>query len=279
MLVLAIVLSMVVRHPVFLAASIICAATCYLTTRGLRALRGLAWMVPLFIIVTVVNPLFNTMGETPLFYLFGRPYTLEALYYGAATGAMVIAMFLWFASFNAVMTSDKITYLFRKVAPAGALVLTMILRLIPSYQRKTSQFAQARACIGKSAGTGSWMQKVKNGSKLLSMLTAWALEGSVITADSMRCRGYGLPNRTFYSLFRFTPRDIVLALIMAVLFVGAVAGLVVGAADVSFIPAVDIPPIQGRAAIGMLSYIAFLALPTVVNLLEIAQWRISLSRI
>lgn len=280
MLVLAIVLSMVVRHPLFLVAAVVLATTCYLTTKGPRALKTMAWVVPLFVIVTAMNPLFNTMGDTVLFtYFGGRPYTFEALCYGAATAAMVVAMFLWFGSFNAVLTSDKISYLFRKVAPAAALVLTMVLRLVPSYQRKAGQFAAARACIGKSAGDGKWMDKVEHGASLLSMLTAWALEGSVITADSMRSRGYGLPGRTYYAIHRFSARDAVLAVVMAALFVGAATALVVGAAYVEYVPALSIPPVTGPAVFGMVCYVAFLALPTIVNVLEIVKWRISLSKV
>lgn len=280
MFVLAIVLSMVVRHPVFLAASVVLAATCYATTKGPRALKLMAWVVPLFVLVTAMNPLFNPMGDTVLFtYLGGRTYTFESLCYGAATAAMVVAMFLWFGSFNAVLTSDKITYLFRKVAPAGALVLTMIMRLVPNYQKKTTAFATARACIGKSVGEGKWIDKVKNGSSLLSMLTSWALEGSVITADSMRSRGYGLPGRSYYSLYKFTVRDGVMAAVTGLLFVGAAVGLFVGAADVEYIPAISIPPITGLGMVGMVCYVAFLALPTIVNVVEQAKWRISLSRV
>ena len=280
MFVLAIALSMLVRHPVFLALSLAASATCYITTKGLRALKTMAWVVPLFILVTVVNPLFNPMGETVLFtYFGGRTYTFESLCYGAATAAMVAAMFLWFGSFNAVMTSDKISYLFRKAAPASALVLTMILRLVPTYQRKTAQLATARACIGKSAAHGTWFEKVRNGSSLLSALTSWALEGSVVTADSMRSRGYGLEGRTYYALYQFTLRDVVLAAVMAALFIGAVVGFVAGAANVEYIPSIVVPPLTGPAAAGMVCFGAFMFLPTIINLIEIISWRTALSRV
>lgn len=41
-------------------------------------------LLPMFLALTVVNPLFNTYGERVLFHVFGRPYTVEALLYGAA---------------------------------------------------------------------------------------------------------------------------------------------------------------------------------------------------
>ena len=123
------------------------------------------------------------------------------------------------------------------------------------------------------------MDKVKGGSTLLSMLTAWALEESVVTADSMRARGYGLPGRTHYAVYRFGLRDGVLAIVMGALLVGAVVGLANGGAAAEFVPAIRIVPLAGWGALGFACYSCFLLLPTIVNVLERARWRISLSRI
>ena len=38
------------------------------------------------------------------------------------------------------------------------------------------------------------------------MLT-WSLENAIETADSMKSRGYGLPGRTAFSIYRFDDRD------------------------------------------------------------------------
>ena len=42
---------------------------------------------------------------------------------------------------------------------------------------------------------------------MFSIVVTWSLESGIITADSMRCRGYGLPGRTSFSLYRFDRRD------------------------------------------------------------------------
>ncbi len=77
---------------------------------GLAVHRGLV----LFLVFTAVNPLFNTYGATLLFTYFDRPYTLEALYYGAALAAVFVHMLLWFGCYNAVLTSDKVHEPFRQ---------------------------------------------------------------------------------------------------------------------------------------------------------------------
>ena len=135
-------------HPALLCCSLLLSSAYYLTIHRRRGLKFLAAMIPLFVVLAAVNPLFNPNGQTVLFvYLGGRPYTLEALIYGAAIAAMFISILIWFACYNAVMTSDKFLYIFGRTAPAISLVLSMILRLVPGFQRKAGQIAGARRCI------------------------------------------------------------------------------------------------------------------------------------
>ena len=99
----------------------------------IRPLSLIHIFTAVLLVVTLSAPLFNTQGATVLLRWWGgRPYTLEALALGASTGLMLVAMMLWFASFHLVMTSDKFTYLFGRAIPALSLVLTMVLRLVPS---------------------------------------------------------------------------------------------------------------------------------------------------
>ena len=112
-------------------------------------------LLPMFLILTAINPLFNTYGAHILFSVFGRPYTLEALLYGAAIASVFVVMMLWFGCYNAVMTSDKFTSLFGNLIPALSLLLVMVLRLIPNFIRKTKQIIGARKSIGKGAAEQS----------------------------------------------------------------------------------------------------------------------------
>ncbi len=41
----------------------------------------------------------------------------------------------------------------------------------------------------------------------MSILVTWALENAIDTADSMKDRGYVLPGRTAFSIYRFDRRD------------------------------------------------------------------------
>ena len=269
----AIGFGVVIQHPAYAAAGCTFAALYYLLLRGRSAWKLILSMLPLAALLSVINPLFNTSGEHILFRLFGRPYTLEALYYGMAIAAVFVVMMLWFGCYNAVLTSDKFTGLFGNLIPALSLLLVMVLRMIPNFFRKMKQIIGARRSIGKGAEkSGSTKEKIGQGMTVLSALTDWALEGSVVTADSMRARGYGSARRTSFQIYRMTPRDWVLLALMVFLAAGVI---VAGGLRAEFTPVLSVAPLTW----GFAAYCVFLSIPTALHIKEALQWRISISKI
>ena len=205
---LVLVFSMFLTHPLCLAASLLGALGYAARLRGGRAvLRSLAWMAPVWLLPAAVNTLFNHEGATILTYFSsGNPLTLESMLYGLSAGGMLAAVLLWFTTYQAVMTSDKFVYLFGRAIPALSLVLSMTLRFVPKFRAQLRAVQQARQFAGNSEKTGP-IQKVRTSVENFSILVTWSLENAVETADSMRARGYGLPGRTAFSIFRFETRD------------------------------------------------------------------------
>lgn len=269
--------AVVIQHPAYLAVGIISGSCYYLLLHGRKGLRNILSMLPLFLVLTLINPLFNRYGERVLFWYFGRPYTWEALLYGMAISGIFLEMLLWFGCYNAVLTSDKFTALFGNVIPALSLLLVMVLRLIPNFMRKAAQIAGARKSIGKGAAEGdTTREKLEDGMSILGALTSWALEGSVVTADSMRSRGYGTAKRTSFMIYRMTGLDLGLLAAMAALFGIAVF---IGDKSAAFTPILSIAPIGGWNLLGLLAYGMFLLLPTALHIKEAIQWHISRSKI
>ena len=267
----------VIQHPAYLAVGIFSGAVYYLLLHGSRGFRGIAGMLPIFLILSLLNPLFNTYGAHILFYLFGRPYTLEALLYGFAIGGVFLQMLLWFGCYNQVLTSDKFTALFGNLIPALSLLLVMVLRLIPSFLRKAAQLAGARKSIGKGAAEGSSnKEKLMDGMSILGALTSWALEGSIVTADSMRSRGYGSAKRSSFRIYRMAGEDFRLLGLMAVLLI---AVFLLGDRQASFTPELEIAALSGRKSLGLAAYGAFALLPAALHTKEAIAWHISRSRI
>ena len=276
----AILLTVVLFHPAYLLLSLLCGAGYYAVLRRGHCGKTFAYLLGAMVLVAAVNPLFNTLGETTLFLLFGRPYTWEALFYGGCTGMLFAAVSLWFLCGGIVMTSDKFTSLFGTVIPSISLVLVMVLRLVPGYWRKSRQIAGARKCIGRS-GSGTKTERIRGGMAVLTALSGWALEGSVITADSMRCRGYGSPGkRTTFQIYRFTGRDGLLTAVLLLLLAAVIWAGAAGSARASFIPRLSIAPVSDAASIlGLAACGLFLLIPTLYSIREAILWHSLRSKI
>lgn len=269
----AIGFSVVIQHPAYLAVGFLGAGSYYLLLNGKKGWRLILGLIPLFVVLASINPLLNTEGETVLFLLLGRPYTLEALIYGMVIAGMLVLMILWFGCYSAVLTSDKFICLFGSLIPSLSLLLVMVLRMIPNLMRKARQISGARRCIGRGAAEQrSNREKLHDSMNILSSLTDWALEGSIVTADSMRSRGYGAAKRTSFQIYRMTALDAVLIALMALL---AVLVIVLGDTAAAFTPALDIAP----PGWGLAGYAAFLLIPPVLHIREVVLWHISLSKI
>ncbi len=262
-----------IQHPAYCAAGCVCAATYYLLLNGRKGFKMLGGMAGIFLLLSLINPLLNKSGKHVLFTWFDRPYTLEALYYGMALGAIMVVMLLWFGCYSAVLTSDKFTALFGNLIPALSLLLVMVLQMIPALTRKAKQILLARRAIGKgTAQTKTLTEKAKDGAAVLSALTDWALEGSLVTADSMRSRGYGAGKRTRFQLYRLTGQDVALLIIILGLEIAVAAA---GGTQASFTPKLKIAPLTW----GFPLYCCLLLIPTFLHVKEVIAWQISRSKI
>ncbi len=265
-----------IQHPAYVLAGFVTGTIYYLLLNGSKGLKFLLLLLPVFLFVAAINPLLNTDGQRVLCYVFGRPYTWEALIYGAALSGMIVVMFLWFGCYNKVLTGDKFTSLFGNLIPAISLLLVMVFRMVPNFIRKARQLAGARKSIGKGAGeNAAAKEKVTDGLTLLGALTAWALEGSIVTGDSMRARGYGAAKRSSFMIYRMTLSDWLLLAAMVLLLGLTLVASNQGQMAAAFTPVMEIAPVSW----GLCAYTLFLMIPILYYWKEAAQWYISTSKI
>ena len=273
--------TMIFLHPFYLGISLL-AAFCYsVYLNGKRGLKfNLLIALPMIILGTIMNPLFNHEGATILGYFFsGNPLTLESIFYGLASATMFTAVILWFSCYNAIMTSDKFIYLFGRLIPSISLVFSMVLRFVPKFKNQAKVIINGQKCIGRDPANGNLKQRLLNGVRIISILTTWALENGIETADSMRSRGYGLKGRTSFSTFRFDTRDRILGAALLVMLVITFAPLAAGTVYISYYP---LTVLNAPTALAVLNYIAFGALcflPLLLDLTEDIKWRVLKSRI
>jgi energy-coupling factor transport system permease protein len=171
------------------------------------------------------------------------------------------------------MTSDKFVYLFGRIIPALSLVLSMTLRFVPKFTAQIKVVRDAQRCIGRDVSEGSIFQRAKNGLTILSIMITWSLENAIETADSMKSRGYGLPGRTAFSIYRFDSRD--RTALMWLLFCGMyiVSGWIAGGLYWRYYPTMKGVPISPFPISFMLAYLALCLTPVILNLASDRNWR------
>lgn len=274
-----IVLCVLIQNLAFQLVGFMASAALYLSVARSFSVRGALGLLLVFALIVVINPLFSTEGSQVLFTYFGRPYTFEAVLFGLSTALMFVTMLLWLMSLSKLVGIEEVQALFANSMAKTTLVLTMIMRLVPAFGRRARLIAAARSGIGKDVRQGTVAERVKEGTSILRSLTAWSLESSIVTADSMRSRGYGTCKRSSSSRSRFRARDGVLLGVMLALFVCVGAAMVLNDDGIGAMSALGSTPHGFFALFAFAAFTIFVLLPVVMNLAEGIAWRAYASKI
>lgn len=223
------------QNPIFLLSGLT-GILAYRLLRGGRASSFLFYAL-LFAGGTLLNPLISHNGKTVLFVLNDSPITWEALVFGAVSAGGIVTVLLLFRSFYEIMTRDKLLYVFGMLSPKLALVLSMALRYVPLFRKRAGEISDSQRALGLYREE-NLPDRLKADLRVFSILVTWALENGITTADSMAARGYGRGKRTFYTQFRFRPRDAAYLFTILSCFAAAILGIACGAVDIRFYPVI-----------------------------------------
>lgn len=265
-------LTLACPHMVTVLLSLVGGTMFNLALRGRKAFgRTMRFVLPMFLIVCIGNPLVNHRGVTMLCLLFNQWITLEAIVYGVVTACSLAAIILWFGCYQEVMTSDKFLYLFGKVAPATALLITSALRFIPQMQQNAAQIKESRAMLHDYSPR--LFQKLAHAIQNLSALLGMSMENAVQTADSMKARGFGARRRTTFHLFRFDARDArTLALILMLSGICVVARCY-GHGYMEYYPRITALTMGPSSMTMFILFAALMLLPSILEAKEAVVWR------
>ena len=273
--------TMLIMHPLYLVVAFSCSFIYSAILGGIKVVKkNLFYMAPLLLIMALVNPLFNHKGATILWYFpNGNPLTLEAVIYGILASVMIVSVIWWFSCFNNVMSSDKFVYLFGRIVPSLSLIFSMTLRFVPRFSYQLKRISDSQRCIGRDISKGGILKRIKSGLSILSIMTTWALENAVETADSMKSRGYGLKGRTAFSIYRFDKRDKVTLLLIVLLSIYIFVGVISGNLHCSFYPNIKISGYSLYNLSLFVIYTIFCILPVIIELWEVKKWKHTESKI
>ena len=267
--------SMALNHPLAQGISLACACVYAVQAEGKKAvLFTLKWCLPIMLLTAFMNPAFSHEGITILLYFpTGNPLTLESILYGLSAGAMIATVMLWFLNFNRVITSDKFIYLFGRVIPAMSLVLSMTLRFIPKIKSQMDVVVDAQKSIGRDISQGSLWHRTKIAITVLSIMVTWALENAIETADSMKSRGYGLPGRSAFSIYRFDELDKIALIYLGFCCFYLLAGVMVSAFGFRYFPSIRYVGLNALTLSFQFVYFAMCIMPVVLNMVEERKWK------
>ena len=273
--------SMFFMHPVCLCISLVCGFTYYAVLKGGKnAKKNLVYMAAMFIVTALINPAFNHEGITVLMYLpSGNPLTLESIIYGLAAAAMIISVICWFSCYNEIMTSDKFIYLFGRVIPSLSLILSMTLRFVPKFAAQLKIVSDSQRCMGKDVSSGSIIKRAKAGLSVLSIMTTWALENAIETADSMKARGYGLKGRTAFSIFTFNLRDKAALLYIMISGIYILTSDLMGGIYFRYFPSIKCGGFSPFDISIFAAYFALCIYPVIIEIREAGRWKAIKSKI
>lgn len=273
--IIVIIFACIFLHPVALAISLFVSFAYSTVLKGRHTLvRSIVHAVPMLIIMALINPAFNHQGVTIITYLpGGNPLTAESILYGFAAATMIVSVIMFFSCFNEVLTSDKFIYIFGRIIPSLSLVFSMVLRFVPKFIDDIKKVTDAQRCIGRDVSSGSLIKRAVSGMSVLSVMITQSLENSVDTSDAMKSRGYGLPGRTAFSIYRFTKRDIKALITILILSAYVITGKLQGVLKFECFPYVDTAKLNIYALSVFAAYFMLSALPVFIELREVIKWK------
>lgn len=274
----AIACALYFQHPVFLMISYLAAFAYSVKLNGLRSLIFNLVLIPCIFAYGLYYASYHHFGVTNLRSNFiGNQITLEALVVGGVKGVACATVLMIFSCIFAVITADKVVYLFGRISPRLSMYLSILLRFVPRVKKRAGRIELARRGIGKGCGQGNVIQRIRHICGFVSILITWTLEDFVDSAASMQCRGYSLRGRTAFSIYRFDNRDrgFVIAIFACLTLVGM--GMAFDQTSIIYNPEIVMNRITPMSFLFYGAYAVLLLLPMILQI--VGEWRFARKRI
>lgn len=260
--------TVVFRHPIYLVLSFLCAAAYFIKLRGSCGAVFAAILLPLAALFAAWYGSYHHFGVTCLRQNFiGNRITLESLACGASIGVTAGAVLLWLGCVHVIFTTDKVVCLFGRIFPRLSLFLSILLRTVPRLKGQARRIRTAQAALGRGIRQGSLFRRIRNCLRIGSILITWAAESFVSTADSMRCRGYTLPHRTAFSIYRFDNRDRAFVIALCTELTISITAALLGQTTVRFDPRIDMAQPTPLSFFFYAAYAALCLLPMMLQII------------
>ena len=161
------------------------------------------------IFILFTNVFFNRRGYTIIFYLFDKPITFESFLYGIYIIIFAITTFIIFKLLDKILGRSKILYLFGKYFPQTSFLLSLTLSFFTVLEEKARNYL----LIQKNR-EGNKKISLKNNLDIFLGFTVLSLEDSMISAEILKSKDYGLFKRSSYRNYNFKIMDLFLTFVI-----------------------------------------------------------------
>lgn len=266
------------KNPLLLLTAFL-GITAYSAVSQKRAvLHAFRLCIPMYLVLTLINPFLYHNGKTVLFIFNDMPFTLEALVCGAVSSGIIVTVILWFRLFSLIMSADRLMYVTGILSPGLSLVISMSVRYVSLFKIRLGYIRDTQKALGLYKKDNIF-NTVKSDLRIFSILITWSLENGIITARSMNARGYGKNKRTSYRRFRFTKADSLLTAAAVLCSTVTFTSLICGSLNYEFYPSLSGFSASPSAYAGCAAYGILSLLPLFIELEEKIRWKYLRSKI
>lgn len=191
----------------------------------LRILRGiLIIMLPIFAIFIIINGFMFYGGETPLFYFFRWPFTLEGLMFGIAVDLKILTVILMIPLLTSTTTLPKLMAGLAAIHLPYKFIFTfgVAMRLVPLVTTTYFDIMASQRLRGHDITQMNYFKRlIKGYVPLFIPLVLTLLRRTGDMDMAIESRGFGSPvKRTYLEEIRPTGPDFVALALSLVVFAG-----------------------------------------------------------
>lgn len=277
--VILVVFSFVFTNPYYMITFIIMMFLLIYLQGGEKDLNNqLKMFIPIGIFIVALNSLFNYTGDNRI-YIWGSYFiTLEAVFYGFVMAGSFLLVLLTLNSYNKMVSYQEMLYILSKKFPIISMILVMALRFIPLLEKRTKEVSnlmklQDRNEKSPKSKLDELKENIKKVGNIMGVTVAWSLEEAMLTAKSMKSRGYLTSKRTSYLKYTLNAADYCFILLIICGLIILIYGLLTGNGYIVIYPKTNFTWSQFPFNIYYLTFIVFLLPLIYLELEEVLIWR------
>ncbi|MEG6616820.1 energy-coupling factor transporter transmembrane component T [Peptococcaceae bacterium 1198_IL3148] len=231
----------------------------------------LLFSLTMFVMVALINLLFNKSGSTvffdgPTIPIVGHiAFTVEAAVYSILMSMRLLLIMTVFYLYNRMVNPDRAFAFFARFAPRSAMLISLSTRLIPylaGQLKHIKEVQQTRGVVFKNNGI---VAKVKSHYPLLKVLLLSALDNAFNLAEAIHSRGYGCGSRTCYNSEKYLPRDVLVLVTSVACLLAGMLLLVKGWAELQIYPVIGLLIVAPEQVFLMAIISLLLLTPSLLN--------------